>query len=154
MKVQILEKLWNYKILKQVANRKLTLENERPQGFSSLSSKIQLVWKRSKQTFDIRVRAKASVEKGDIIQVVLNRNDVFLMASRFLYNLGDEEFLRKIKLVAELDPKTGFDAPEQSSKIGQSWEDRNESVQFDDGYPRHKTEINPADIFNEGSNSY
>lgn len=124
MKAYLIDRLWKPTRLGELANRKIVAQNEKPAGFSSKVTKVQLVWKRTTNLMEIRFRANASVVSGGALQLILSRDEVFRMSSRFLRSMSDEEFIQKIRRAGDLEvaPSSGLraDVPAEDSDRGES----------------------------------
>lgn len=97
MRGYLINRLWRPTRVAQAVNRDLTAKTEQAAGFSSKPTKAKLAWKRTANLVEIRFRSQSAVEDGACIQLTFNRNEVFLMASRYLRSMSDEDFLAKVR---------------------------------------------------------
>ncbi len=97
MRAYTLDRLWQPTRLAQFVNREVSIKAEKAAGFSSKVAKVKLAWKRTANLVLIRFRSQATVEAGQCVELTLSRTEVFLMASRYLRSMSDEEFLAKVR---------------------------------------------------------
>ena len=83
----------------ELANQKITIERERPLLSDLRKTRAKLVWRRAGNVVEVRLTSTGSLQDGDTAELVFNRNEVLLMASRLLGDMDDVELAALIKKV-------------------------------------------------------
>lgn len=81
----------------QLFNLKVTHQRERSDLHALGRFKAKLVWRKAGNVVEIRTKAKLAENDLVALELVLDRSEIFLMASRFLAGMPEDKFLDLVR---------------------------------------------------------